>query len=174
MTGILVIGATGSAGRRVVSSPIEGGHEVRALVRDPAKAALPAQPAGGRGGRPEVDRLPAEPRVVELIARRAKRVVHLSADVADLADDEPAAVCHREIERSSGRSGGPARTGPSCGRSTSRGTRSPGPTAGAAARRGQQVPSGASSESSQRSSRAPSRVITSGSRRALASSDMPW
>ncbi|RKT17757.1 hypothetical protein BX285_2150 [Streptomyces sp. 1114.5] len=49
--------------------------------------------------------LPVQPRVVESIARHAKRVVYLSADVPDLADDEPAVIFHQEIERLIGRSG---------------------------------------------------------------------
>ncbi|GAA2990272.1 hypothetical protein GCM10010519_24970 [Streptomyces lactacystinicus] len=107
MTEILVIGATGSAGRRVVAALVEGGHAVRALVRDAAKTVLPAEPEGlgpAPAGRVEAvylmwPGLPVRPRVVELIARRPRRVVHLSADVADLADDEPAVVFHQEIER---------------------------------------------------------------------------
>ncbi|MFF2748152.1 NmrA family NAD(P)-binding protein [Kitasatospora sp. NPDC058048] len=42
LTGIPVIGATGSAGRHVVASLVEGGHPVRALVRGVAKTVLPA------------------------------------------------------------------------------------------------------------------------------------
>jgi uncharacterized protein YbjT (DUF2867 family) len=37
---ILVTGATGTVGREVVKQLIEGGHAVRALVRDPSNAAL--------------------------------------------------------------------------------------------------------------------------------------
>ncbi|GAB7182967.1 NAD(P)H-binding protein [Kitasatospora sp. Ki12] len=117
MTKILVIGANGSVGRHVVASLAEGGHEVRALVRDSAKASLPAGVEAVRGDLTDPESLepaladgvsavylmwpglPVEPRVVELIARHAERVVYLSADVADLADDEPAAVFHQEIER---------------------------------------------------------------------------
>ncbi|MEU3574716.1 NAD(P)H-binding protein [Kitasatospora sp. NPDC036755] len=40
MTEIPVIGATGSVGRHVVATLAEGGHGVRALVRNPATAAL--------------------------------------------------------------------------------------------------------------------------------------
>ncbi|MFI8458506.1 NmrA family NAD(P)-binding protein [Kitasatospora sp. NPDC085464] len=123
MTKILVIGANGSVGRHVVASLAEGGHEVRALVRDPAKAVLPTgvEPVRGDLTAPESlepaladgveavylmwPGLPVEPRVVELIARHAERVVYLSADVADLADDEPAAIFHQEIERLIRRSG---------------------------------------------------------------------
>ncbi|MEU9042779.1 MULTISPECIES: NmrA family NAD(P)-binding protein [unclassified Kitasatospora] len=123
MTKILVIGANGSVGRHVVAALAEGGHEVRALVRDTAKAVLPRgveavqgdlavpeslEPALA-GGVEAVylmwPGLPVEPRVVELIAWHAKRVVYLSADVADLADDEPAMIFHQEIERLIRRSG---------------------------------------------------------------------
>ncbi|MET8544647.1 NmrA family NAD(P)-binding protein [Kitasatospora sp. NPDC004799] len=117
MTEILVIGATGSVGRHVVTALAEEGHTVRALVRDPAKAVLPAGVEAVRGDLTVPESLapalaggveavylmwpglPVQPRVVELIARHARRVVYLSADVPDLADDEPAAVFHQEIER---------------------------------------------------------------------------
>ncbi|MFE5582874.1 NmrA family NAD(P)-binding protein [Kitasatospora sp. NPDC056531] len=123
MTKILVIGATGSVGRHVVAALAEGGHEVRALVRDAAKAALPAGVEAVQGdlAAPEslVDALsggvesvylmwpgiPVQPRVVELIDQHAERVVYLSTDVADLADDEPAVIFHQEIERLIRRSG---------------------------------------------------------------------
>ncbi|MEU8920968.1 NAD(P)H-binding protein [Kitasatospora sp. NPDC048545] len=123
MTTILVIGANGSVGRHVVASLAEDGHEVRALVRGTAKDTLPAGVEAVRGDLTVPESLepalaggveavylmwpglPVEPGVVELIARHAKRVVYLSADVADLADDEPAAVFHQEIERLIRRSG---------------------------------------------------------------------
>ncbi|MCT2587466.1 SDR family oxidoreductase [Actinophytocola gossypii] len=38
---ILVTGATGNVGRHIVAQLQDAGHEVRALTRDPAKAALP-------------------------------------------------------------------------------------------------------------------------------------
>ncbi|MFJ2867294.1 NmrA family NAD(P)-binding protein [Kitasatospora sp. NPDC087314] len=116
MTKILVIGATGKVGRHVVSSLAEGGFGVRALVRDPDRASLPeaveavrgdlASPESLEAALPGVESvylmwpgIPVQPRVVELIAAHAKRVVYLSADVADLADGEPATVFHQEIER---------------------------------------------------------------------------
>src|SRR4051794_29992582 len=37
---VLVTGATGSVGRRVVAGLLDAGDEVRALTRDPARAAL--------------------------------------------------------------------------------------------------------------------------------------
>ncbi|PRX10129.1 SDR family oxidoreductase [Actinoplanes italicus] len=41
MTTTLVTGATGNVGRHTVAALVQGGHEVRALTRDPAKAELP-------------------------------------------------------------------------------------------------------------------------------------
>jgi uncharacterized protein YbjT (DUF2867 family) len=38
---ILVIGATGNVGRQVVAQEVEAGAELRAMVRDPAKATFP-------------------------------------------------------------------------------------------------------------------------------------
>ncbi|WP_316529033.1 NAD(P)H-binding protein [Kitasatospora brasiliensis] len=117
MTKILVIGATGSVGRHVTAALAEEGHDVRALVRDPAKAVLPDTVELFRGDltRPESlapalaggveavylmwPGLPVRPRVIELIAAHAERIVYLSTDVPDLADGEPAAVFHQEIER---------------------------------------------------------------------------
>jgi hypothetical protein len=43
--------------------------------------------------------IPLQPRVVEVLATRAKRVVCLSTDVVDLADGEQATSYHQEIER---------------------------------------------------------------------------
>ncbi|MEJ3405740.1 SDR family oxidoreductase [Rathayibacter sp. YIM 133350] len=40
MTTIALFGATGKTGRRVLSRALEAGHDVRALVRDPAKLAM--------------------------------------------------------------------------------------------------------------------------------------
>ena len=43
--------------------------------------------------------LPVEPRLVEIIAEHAERVVYLSADVPDLVDGEQPAIFHQAIER---------------------------------------------------------------------------
>ncbi|MGA5820687.1 NmrA family NAD(P)-binding protein [Kitasatospora sp. NPDC094028] len=116
MGDILVIGAGGSVGRHVVAELARGGHTVRALVRDPDRTIEGAEsvagdlsdPAGIRAALPGVERvylmwpgLPGiDPRpVVEAIAEHAERVVYLSTDVADLADDEPPTIFHQEIER---------------------------------------------------------------------------
>ncbi|KJS55231.1 nucleoside-diphosphate sugar epimerase [Streptomyces rubellomurinus subsp. indigoferus] len=113
---ILVIGAGGSVGRHVVSELAQGGHAVRALVRDPARSIEGAatvtgdlsDPATIRAALPGVDRvylmwpgLPGvDPRpIVDAIAEHATRVVYLSTDVADLADDESPSIFHQEIER---------------------------------------------------------------------------
>ncbi len=113
---ILVTGATGNVGKHVVSSLAGAGAGVRALVRDPGKASLPegvevvrgdlSSPqslAGAFGGVDSVylmwPGIPLEPRVVEVLATRAKRVVYLSTDVVDLADGEQATSYHQEIER---------------------------------------------------------------------------
>ncbi|WSK66808.1 NmrA family NAD(P)-binding protein [Streptomyces sp. NBC_01276] len=116
VTRILVTGATGTIGRHIVSSLDEAGRRVRALVRDPAGAALPEGVEVVRGDLSSPGTLEAalrdvesvylmwpgiavDPRVVEVIARHAERVVYLSTDVADLADGEPATSYHQEIER---------------------------------------------------------------------------
>lgn len=39
---VLAVGATGSIGRHVVAEAVAAGHTIRALVRNPARAALPA------------------------------------------------------------------------------------------------------------------------------------
>jgi uncharacterized protein YbjT (DUF2867 family) len=97
MSKILVTGATGKVGKHVVSSLAAAGLEVRALVRDPGKAALPEGVAVVRGDLSSAQTLePAlrgvesvylmwpgiavQPRVVEAIAEHAERVVYLSAD----------------------------------------------------------------------------------------------
>ncbi len=113
---ILVTGATGNVGKHVVSSLAGAGAGVRALVRDPAKASLPEGVEVVRGDLSSPQSLaaafgdvhsvylmwpgiPVQPRVVEVLATRAKRVVYLSTDVVDLADGEQATSYHQEIER---------------------------------------------------------------------------
>jgi uncharacterized protein YbjT (DUF2867 family) len=54
---ILVTGATGTVGRQVVDQLLARGANVRALVRDPAKAALPAGVATAKGDLLDVDSL---------------------------------------------------------------------------------------------------------------------
>ncbi|MGW4960361.1 NAD(P)H-binding protein [Nonomuraea sp. NPDC004186] len=113
MSTILVTGATGNVGRHVVSQLAGAGLEVRALVRDPARARLPEHVEVVRGDLSAPGTL--EPalkgvesvfllwphftadgaaEVVTAIAEQARRVVYLSANVAD----EPVTHYH-EIER---------------------------------------------------------------------------
>ena len=54
---ILVTGATGTIGRHVVNHLVQRGADVRALVRDPAKAGLPAGVAVVQGDMLDVDSL---------------------------------------------------------------------------------------------------------------------
>jgi uncharacterized protein YbjT (DUF2867 family) len=54
---ILVTGATGSVGRQVVEQLVKRGADVRALVRDPAKANLPADVTVVQGDLLDVDAL---------------------------------------------------------------------------------------------------------------------
>ena len=54
---ILVTGATGTVGRHVVDQLLARGADVRALVRDPAKASLPAGVAIAKGDLLDVDSL---------------------------------------------------------------------------------------------------------------------
>ncbi|MES9538318.1 NmrA family NAD(P)-binding protein [Actinomadura sp. NPDC000600] len=120
MSSYLVTGATGRVGRHVAASLAEAGHAVRALVRDTAGAPAGIDAVKGDLSSPEtleraargVDAvylmwpgLPVDSRAVDAIARSARHVVYLSTDVADLADGEPAASFHQEIERLIRRSG---------------------------------------------------------------------
>ncbi|MFC6887162.1 NAD(P)H-binding protein [Actinomadura yumaensis] len=116
MSTTLVTGATGNVGKHIVSSLARAGLPVRALVRDPRRAELPARAEAVAGdlASPETlepalrgvesvylmwPGLPADPRVIELIAAHARRVVYLSADVPDLAEGEEPVIYHQEIER---------------------------------------------------------------------------
>src|SRR3954453_7975736 len=54
---ILVTGATGTVGRNVVDHLVRRGADVRALVRDPAKANLPAGVSVAQGDLLDVDAL---------------------------------------------------------------------------------------------------------------------
>jgi uncharacterized protein YbjT (DUF2867 family) len=50
---ILVLGATGRTGAEIVGQAVAAGHQVRALVRDPAKlGSAPAQAVTGDATRP--------------------------------------------------------------------------------------------------------------------------
>ncbi|MDA0637240.1 NAD(P)H-binding protein [Nonomuraea sp. MCN248] len=115
MSTILVTGATGNVGGHVVNELARAGLEVRALVRDPAKARLPdeVEVVAGDLTRPETlepalagvetaflvwpgfAARTAEP-VVEALAAKARRVVYLSANVPD-GGGPP--IFHQELER---------------------------------------------------------------------------
>lgn len=116
MSKILVTGGTGNVGKHVVSTLVTRGHDVRAVLRDPGRASLPRSVEVVRGdlSSPETlttalrdvesvylmwPGLPVEPRLVEIIAEHAERVVYLSADVPDLVDGEQPAIFHQAIER---------------------------------------------------------------------------
>ncbi|WAL69078.1 NmrA family NAD(P)-binding protein [Amycolatopsis cynarae] len=113
---ILVTGATGKVGGNLVSLLADAGYPVRAVVRDPARAALPAAVEVVRGDLSDPDSvaravhgvdavfliwpgIAVEPRTVKAIITGVRQVVYLSTDVADLADGEPATSFHQEIER---------------------------------------------------------------------------
>ncbi|WP_113704398.1 NAD(P)H-binding protein [Nonomuraea lactucae] len=118
MSTILVTGPTGNVGKHVVSRLAEAGLAVRALVRDPSRARLPAGVEVVRGDLTAPETLEpalrdveavfliwpgfaaetAEP-VVAAVAKQARRVVYLSADVAELAEDEEPTLFHQELER---------------------------------------------------------------------------
>ncbi|MCP2257510.1 Uncharacterized conserved protein YbjT, contains NAD(P)-binding and DUF2867 domains [Streptoalloteichus tenebrarius] len=116
MSTYLVTGATGNVGRHVVTGLVDAGHAVRALVRDPERAALPDGVEAVRGDLASPSTLepalrgvdgvylmwpgiPVRPEVIELVAAHARHVVYLSTDVADLAEGERATSYHQEIER---------------------------------------------------------------------------
>lgn len=123
MKPILVTGATGRAGRHVVSQLLSLGLPVRALTRRPETAALPPQVDVMRGDLtlPEtfdpclegVDAVflvwtapPATvPAVVDRIARSARRIVFLSSPyktdhpLFQAAQPNPISLLHADIER---------------------------------------------------------------------------
>jgi uncharacterized protein YbjT (DUF2867 family) len=113
---ILVTGATGNVGRHAVTGLVAAGHDVRALVRDPARAALPAGVDAAQGDLTDAATLapalrdidsvflvwpglPVDLTGIDLVARQVRHVAYLSTDVADLPDGAPAASFHQEIER---------------------------------------------------------------------------
>ncbi|MEU8250959.1 NAD(P)H-binding protein [Nonomuraea sp. NPDC048916] len=121
---ILLTGATGNVGKHVATHLAESGLEVRALVRDPSRARLPdgVEVVQGDLTAPETlhpalkdvetvflvwPGFAAETAadVVEAIAGQARRVVYLSADVADLQEGEQATIFHQDVERLIRRSG---------------------------------------------------------------------
>lgn len=123
---ILVTGATGNVGRSVVSQLLDRGADVRALIRDPGSARLPAgvEVVGGDlsdpdGLAPAVDgaeavflvwpfiTADAAPSVLNAVGKQAQHIVYLSS--MSVRDDverqaEPITACHAEMERSIERS----------------------------------------------------------------------
>ena len=118
---VLVTGATGRVGRRVVDRLVEDGVAVRALTRTPADAALPSavEVVSGDFAEPEsldaglrgvaavflVWTLPfaSAPAVIERLAANARRVVFLSSPHQTphpfFQQPNPAARLHADIER---------------------------------------------------------------------------
>lgn len=129
MTEILVTGATGNVGRQVVGQLLTADTAVRALVRDPETAGLPAEVTvvGGDLSEPGTWEealkgvgvvfliwpfLTTEgaAAVLEVIARHARRIVYLSSSGVD--DDtqrqtDPINQLHADMERLIGESGVP-------------------------------------------------------------------
>jgi len=121
MKRILVIGATGTVGRPVVSQLLAAGASVRALTRDPDAAGLPPGVEVVRGDLTVPATLEeclngidtvflvwtapagAVPAAVERLARQARRLVYLSAPHRTphpfFQQPNPAAALHAEVER---------------------------------------------------------------------------
>jgi uncharacterized protein YbjT (DUF2867 family) len=120
---ILVIGATGTVGRQVVTQLTERGTQVRAVTRDPASARLPAgvevvradlaEPASLEPHLAGVDSVfllwpftsPEQAaglgsQVVAVLARHASRIVYLSAQAAAAQPDSFWGTVERLIEES--------------------------------------------------------------------------
>jgi len=121
MNRILVIGATGTVGRQVVSQLAATGARVRALARNPDAAHLPAQVEVARGDLTLPETLDAclegieavflvwtappatVPAALERIVKPARRIVFLSAPLKTahplFQQPNPARALHAQIER---------------------------------------------------------------------------
>jgi uncharacterized protein YbjT (DUF2867 family) len=120
---ILVIGATGTVGRIVVSTLTDAGTAVRALVRDPDSSGLPSEVELVRGDLTEPDGVGTAvegvsavflvwpftspdaagslaPAVIEVLTKHAQRVVYLSAEAAETRPDAFWSRLERLIESS--------------------------------------------------------------------------
>ncbi|WP_262849534.1 NAD(P)H-binding protein [Mumia quercus] len=118
---ILVTGATGKVGRRLVERLAGDGHKVRAMSRSVNRADLPAGVDALAGDLLDLDALGdaadgaratfllwpfsepehaarLAPGVVATIAARSPRVVHLSAQAAERSPDSFWAIVEREVE----------------------------------------------------------------------------
>lgn len=116
---ILVTGATGRVGGSVVSQLLDKGESVRALVRDPRRAALPdglqivggdlADPASLGPALDGVDSVflvwptiaadHAAPQAIAEIAKRAQRIVYLSSNGVSEDVTEGILGSHAKLER---------------------------------------------------------------------------
>jgi uncharacterized protein YbjT (DUF2867 family) len=120
---ILVIGGTGNIGRHVVTQLIASGADVRAMVRDPDTAGLPAQVEVSRGDLTLPNTLEeslrgidavflvwtappaAAPAALERITKGVRRVVYLSAPLKtphpffQASQPNPSSALHEDIER---------------------------------------------------------------------------
>ncbi|MEV6154814.1 NAD(P)H-binding protein [Nonomuraea sp. NPDC052129] len=111
---ILVLAATGNVGGQIITQLRESGHSVRAVTRDPRTTRFPAEVEVMRGDLSAPDTIAAcldgidavfllwplhtgeqLPAVLDLVARRARRVVFLgTGGVPDLSFEEQAKLVH--------------------------------------------------------------------------------
>lgn len=124
MTGVLVIGATGKVGRHVVAGLLEEGAAVRALVRHPLTAALPAAAQIFEGTLPDPVAVTAAAEgmkaafllwpgydagaagaVVDSLAAHVDHIVYLSAALLQRGESGVMSGVWSEVERAVERSG---------------------------------------------------------------------
>src|SRR5262245_9710113 len=121
MKRILVIGATGTVGREVVSQLLETGSQVRAMTRNPGAVHFPPEVETVRGDLTLPETLPpaldgmdavflvwtapveTSEAVVDQMARSVRRVVYLTAPHQTqhplFQQPNPVAVMHTQVER---------------------------------------------------------------------------
>jgi uncharacterized protein YbjT (DUF2867 family) len=116
---ILVTGATGNIGRQVITALLDGGHEVRALTRDPGRAVLPSGVDVVAGDFDAVETLRAAMRGVDSVllasygpatgtrdanvgnaaaAAGVRRIVKISIAGVEAGDRDPVTEWHRAGE----------------------------------------------------------------------------